>query len=234
MALDQRMTTRDKRLMFVASPLHVFCMTIMLCGLMPPKSTFMTEAFLISPLLSPQLPNSRIGHDAIGKIWSFKSKEDDIDLDIAVEIEIEEEEDDDDDPLITPYGNQTLAWTKRYRKLVPYEAARLTAMKLGLRSKEEWDDIREFGKAFHGAHLVSRPDELYRKEWISWEEFLGVMRPYSEAKQMVQEELKLQSMEEYISFVKEDIKRAESLRIPAKPEIYYRDKGWTGEEDFFN
>lgn len=147
---------------------------------------------------------------------------------------IEVEDADDDDDSVTPYGSQTLAWTKRYRKLVPYEAARMTAMRLGLRSKEEWDDIREFGKAFHGAHLVSRPDELYRKEWISWDEFLGVMRPYDEAKQMVQEQFKLRSMEEYVAFVKKDIKRAESLRIPAKPEIYYRDKGWISEEDFFN
>lgn len=141
---------------------------------------------------------------------------------------------DDDNDLITPYGNQTLAWTKKYRRLVPYESARLTAMRLGLRSKEEWDDIREFGKAFHGAHLVSRPQELYRKEWVSWEEFLGVMRPYEDAKQVVTNTLKLESMDEYVAFVKEDVKRAESLRIPAKPEIYYRDKGWTSEEDFFN
>lgn len=106
-------------------------------------------------------------------------------------------------------------------------------MRLGLRSKEEWDDIREFGKAFHGAHLVSQPDLMYAKEWISWEEFLGVMRPYDEARDLVQNQLKLTCMADYIAYVKEDTKRAEDLRIPAKPEIVYREKGWTTEEDFF-
>jgi hypothetical protein len=140
---------------------------------------------------------------------------------------------DEDISGVIPYQNRTLAWTKRYRMLVPYESARLTAMRLGLRSKDDWDDIREFGRAFHGAHLVSRPDIMYAKEWISWDEFLGVMRPYREAKAMIQS-LGIESMEQYIAFVKEDIKRAESLRIPAKPKIYYRDKGWQGGAAFFD
>jgi len=139
----------------------------------------------------------------------------------------------DDDEDIQPYGNRTLAWTKRYRNLVPYEAARLTAMRLGLRSQEEWDDIRQFGKAFHGAHSVSRPDIMYAKEWISWDEFLGVMRPYEEAKQMIQEELKLSGREEYMNFVESDTQQAQLLRIPAEPEIYYRRKGWESDEAFF-
>ena len=83
-------------------------------------------------------------------------------------------------------------------------------MQLGLRSKAEWDDIREFGKAFHGAHLVSRPDIMCAKEWMSWDEFLGVMRPYPEVKEMIQS-LGLKSMDECIDFVKQDIKRAQSL-----------------------
>lgn len=138
-----------------------------------------------------------------------------------------------DDDEVVAYLDRSLAWTKKYRRLVPYESARRTAMRLGLRSREEWEDIRQFGKAFHGAHSVSRPDLMYAKEWVSWEEFLGVMRPYEEAKRIVQDDLGLSSMEEYIAFVKEDTRRAEDLRIPAKPEIVYRDKGWQGDDDFF-
>jgi len=138
----------------------------------------------------------------------------------------------DDEEDVQPYGNRTLHWTKRYRRLVPYEAARRTAMRLGLRSKEEWEDIRQFGKAFHGAHAVSRPDLMYAKEWISWDEFLGVMRPYAEAKYMVKI-LDIRNMEDYQAFVKNDTKRAEGLRIPAKPDIVYRNQGWEGPEAFF-
>ena len=40
--------------------------------------------------------------------------------------------------------------------------------------------------------------------------------------------------EEHVAFVKSDPKRAECLRTPAKPETHYRDKGWEGEEKFFD
>ena len=73
---------------------------------------------------------------------------------------------------------------------------------------------------------------MHAKEWTSWEEFLGAMRPYQEAKEMVKS-LELKSMEDHIAFVIEDVKRAESLRIAAKTEIVYRNKGWKGAEAFF-
>ena len=147
--------------------------------------------------------------------------------------ENENDDDDDDDDeeeevTQTAYGNRSLVWTNRYRRLIPYEYARAQAMSMGLSSKEEWQTL---GRT--GPYLISRPDEMYQEEWISWEEFLGVMRPYEETKQLVQYVLKLKSMEEYRSFVQTDPKRAEGLRIPAKPEIVYKDSGWQGSEVFF-
>jgi hypothetical protein len=59
------------------------------------------------------------------------------------------------------------------------------------------------------------------------------MRPYDETAHMVQNVLKLTSMEEYIKFVMTDPKRAEGLRIPSKPDIVYKDKGWISREAFF-
>lgn len=183
-----------------------------------------TSAFSLHP---KSRSSDALSHPLSPNLFSFQlcssSKDDNL----------KDDDGEDDEEDIRPYKERSLAWTKRYRKLVPYDAARLTAMRLGLRSKEEWDDIRNFGKAFHGAHLVSRPDLMYAKEWISWDEFLGVMRPYDEAKYMVQSELNLCNMEEYTTFLKENVKLAESLRIPAKPEIVYRNKGWTGPDDFF-
>lgn len=146
---------------------------------------------------------------------------------------IEVDENGDDDDGVLPYQNRTLAWTKRYRKLIPYDFARFTAMRLGLKTKEDWDEIRQFGKAFQGAHSVSRPDLMYAKEWVSWEEFLGTMREYEDTKEIIKS-LGIKSMKGYIEYVKGDVKRAERLRIPAKPEIYYRDKGWEGGEAFFD
>lgn len=137
-------------------------------------------------------------------------------------------DDEDDEVTQTAYGNRSLAWTNRYRKLLPYETVRLRAMAMGLRSKEDWED----GK-FHGPYMISRPDEMYQEEWVSWEEFLGVMRPYEDTKQIVQSVLKLRNMEDYKKFVKSDVKRAEGLRIPAKPDIVYKNKGWKGPDVFF-
>ena len=147
--------------------------------------------------------------------------------------EDDDDDDDDDETTQTAYGNRSLAWTNRYRKLIPYEDARRRAMELGLNTKEEWEELRRDGKCYHGPYLVSRPDEMYQEEWISWEEFLGAMRSFDEAREIVRNVLHLSSMEEYHAFVNNDPKRAEGLRIPAKPEVFYKDKGWKGPDHFF-
>lgn len=106
-------------------------------------------------------------------------------------------------------------------------------MKLGLRSKEEWTDYLEDGRVYQNKYLPSRPDEMYANEWVSWEEFLGIMRPYEETRYMVQRVLRIKTMEEYKTFINADPKRAEGLRIPYKPDIVYKDKGWINSEHFF-
>lgn len=139
----------------------------------------------------------------------------------------------DADENNSPYKRRSLAWTNRYRRLIPYESARARAMGLGLRSKAEWDEYQENGESFeHGPYLPARPDLMYPDEWVSWDDFLGIMRPYEEARLMVRT-LGIQTSDEYQQFVNNDKKRAEGLRIPAKPHIFYRNKGWTTFEDFF-
>lgn len=132
-----------------------------------------------------------------------------------------------------PYKNRSLSWTNRYRKLIPYEAARARAISIGLGSKKEWDDFQESGEARqHGAYMPSRPDLMYPDDWVSWDEFLGVMRPYNEARDLIRT-LGIRNFEEYEFFIQNDKKRAEGLRIPAKPHIVYRDKGFLTYQDFF-
>lgn len=147
----------------------------------------------------------------------------------------EDDGDDDDDTIEDerPYRNRSLAWTRKYRQLVSYEYARRCAMDLGLRSQEDWEEYCQDGKVYHGPYLVSRPDLMYPDDWVSWDEFLGVMRPYSETQQLVRM-LQLQTPDEYHEFVFDNPKRAEGLRIPAQPHIVYRDKGWSSWEAFLN
>ena len=54
----------------------------------------------------------------------------------------EEEEEDN----IKPYGNRSLAWTKRYRRLNPYDKCRARVLRFGHRSKEDWDEAVSSGQ----------------------------------------------------------------------------------------
>jgi hypothetical protein len=145
-----------------------------------------------------------------------------------------EGDDNDDDDAPKAYGNRSLQWTERYRRVLPYGRARQIAMSLGLRGKEDWDDHLEDGIVFRGPYLPTRPDEMYADDWVSWDEFLGVMRDYDDTRRIVQDVLQLRTMDEYRDFVAADVKRAEGLRIPAMPEIVYNDRGWIDEDHFFN
>lgn len=139
----------------------------------------------------------------------------------------------EEDDCDKPYGNKSMAWTNRFRRLFPYETARRAVMDLGLRSKEEWDEYVSDGKPQHGPYLPNHPDEMYAEEWESWEDFLGLIRPYNETRAIVRDVLRIKSMEEYEDFVESHRTRAEGLRIPAMPRKVYKDHGWISDEHFF-
>jgi hypothetical protein len=82
------------------------------------------------------------------------------------------------------------------------------------------------GRGLRGPYMISRPDEMYCDEEERWEEFLGPMHPYEDARYVIQAVLKLRLMKEYVSFVSSDTQQAGLLRIPARPDILYRDLGW--------
>jgi len=147
-----------------------------------------------------------------------------------------DDDDDDDEPTIRPYGSRSLAWTRRYRALITYETARKMATKLGLQSQQEWEEYLEGGISGgnRNKYLISRPNVMYEPEWTTWEDFLGTIRPYHETKHLVNHVLQLQTLEEYTNFVTSNPNRAEGLRIPLKPEIVYKQKGWVSEAAFFS
>lgn len=145
--------------------------------------------------------------------------------------DFDDDEGEDDDIEIKPYGSRSLAWTKRYRRLNPYETCRQRVMTFGHRSKADWDDACASGQL--GQYVPSRPDEMYAPEWVSWEEFLGIMRTYEETKNLAVRVLGLKSLDDYIMFVRGNPKRATGLRIPVRPDLYYKDD-WLDEETFFS
>jgi hypothetical protein len=142
----------------------------------------------------------------------------------------DDEDDDDDDVTVKPYRNRSIAWTQRYRELNPYEKARARVISFGHRSKHDWDDAVSSGQL--GQYVPSYPDEMYAPEWIGWDEWLGIMRSYDDTKNLASNVLGLKSLDEYFIFVKSNNKRAEGLRIPVRPDMYYKDE-WIDEDTFF-
>jgi hypothetical protein len=53
----------------------------------------------------------------------------------------------------------------------PYEESRIYAQSLGLKIREEWFELCKSGKK--PKDVPSRPDVVYRHDWISWRQFLG-------------------------------------------------------------
>lgn len=143
----------------------------------------------------------------------------------------DDDDDDDETTTIKPYRNRSLAWTKRYRKLNPYEQCRQRVIQFGHRSKDDWDDAMESGQL--GAYVPSHPNEMYEPEWVSWDEWLGLMRTYQETKQLATSVLGCKSLDAYILFVRSNPKRAEGLRIPVRPDLFFK-KEWKSEDDFFS
>jgi len=141
----------------------------------------------------------------------------------------ENDDEDDDDVAIKPYRSRSLSWTKNYRALNPYEKARARVISFGHRSKSDWDDAVSSGQL--GQYVPSYPDEMYAPEWVDWDEWLGIMRSYDDTKNLASM-LGLKSLDEYFIFVKSNNKRAEGLRIPVRPDKYYKDE-WIDEDTFF-
>lgn len=140
-----------------------------------------------------------------------------------------DDDEEDEGAFIKPYRNRSLAWTKRYRKLNPYERVRARVISFGHRSKSDWDDAVSSGQL--GQYVPSYPDEMYAPEWVGWDEWLGLMRSYDDTKNLAST-LGLKSLDEYVIFVRSNNKRAEGLRIPVRPDIYYKDQ-WIDEDTFF-
>ena len=137
---------------------------------------------------------------------------------------------DDDELAIKPYRNRSLSWTLRYRTLNPYEKVRARVISFGHRSKDDWDEAVSSGQL--GQYVPSYPDEMYAPEWVSWDEWLGLMRSYEDTKNLATNILGLKSLDDYLLFVKSNSRRAGGLRIPVRPDIFYKDD-WIDEDTFF-
>ncbi len=70
-------------------------------------------------------------------------------------------------------GNDNLSFVEQaaHRSYLSYDDAQLFVRKLGLKSSEEWKEFAKSDK--FPKDIPKRPDFHYRKNWISWKQFLG-------------------------------------------------------------
>lgn len=125
-------------------------------------------------------------------------------------------------------------WRARYRRLLPFHVARNAARSLGF-SKADWDDWVGDGKASPslGPYMPSDPKSMYPDDWQGWDDWLGVPRPYDEARGEVHR-LGLRTQQAWWEMVENEPELLEELRIPARPHLYYPSRGtkWLGYDDW--
>ncbi|CAK9090180.1 unnamed protein product [Durusdinium trenchii] len=125
-------------------------------------------------------------------------------------------------------------WRKRYRRVLPFDEARRCVQAIGFSCRSEWDEWVADGKKspFLGPYVPSDPEAMYAEEWQGWDDFLGVILPFAQAR-LVSRLLGLKNQESWYRFVEADPVRLRSLRLPALPAVYYRND-WQGYEDWLD
>lgn len=115
-----------------------------------------------------------------------------------------------------------------------YEEAREYVQRLGFKNTSEW---RQYTKN-KPANIPSNPEKVYKgKGWINFSDFLGtnnvrnkdkVILTFEESRDFVRT-LNLNNEKDWRKWKKNNIRPD---NIPAKPEVYYKNKGWKGYSDF--
>jgi hypothetical protein len=115
-----------------------------------------------------------------------------------------------------------------------FTEARKFVQSLKLKKSGDWNDFSKSGK--RPKDIPGHPNHIYKKNWISWADFLGSdpkfsknrkFRSFAEARNFVQS-LKLKNWSEYLSFLKSDKRPSD---IPSNPNHIYK-KDWTTWGDF--
>ncbi len=121
------------------------------------------------------------------------------------------------------------------KKYLSFVEAKKFAQSLGLKDQKEWHEYCKSGKK--PDNIPSTPERKYKKDWISWGDFLGtgnisnrykIFCSFVEAKKFAQS-LGLKGQKEWESYCKlGNIPN----HISPKPSHVYKNKGWISWGDF--
>lgn len=117
------------------------------------------------------------------------------------------------------------------------EAKEWVNKNLNVKSSLEWRKL--IGDGVIPDYIPNSPQDVYNKEWMGWNDFLGVNNkkpsdynyiPLKDATEYVQKKLNVKSKLEWRKLVLDD-KIPDN--IPNRPERYYKNNGWKSWGDFF-
>jgi hypothetical protein len=122
------------------------------------------------------------------------------------------------------------------REYQPFKKARAFVHRLGLKSRDDWQEYCQLGKKPDG--IPAKPQRTYAKSgWVGWGNWLGTgtiaprLRAYRsfERARALARGLKLKSYQEWREYCKSGKRPAD---IPTNPNIVYSDAGWIGWGDW--
>jgi len=120
--------------------------------------------------------------------------------------------------------------TTKKSKLYTFQEARRIARGHGFDSKEEFLDY-----SCPGAYQLPKdPDVVWKDEWISWDDFLGIVyTDFSFARTIAREELRLPTQEAYMKLWEEKkIKDDDAaIRLPYRPDLHFKNE-WISWDDW--
>eukprot|EP00241_Pyramimonas_parkeae_P010860 CAMPEP_0114229642 /NCGR_PEP_ID=MMETSP0058-20121206/3026_1 /TAXON_ID=36894 /ORGANISM="Pyramimonas parkeae, CCMP726" /LENGTH=231 /DNA_ID=CAMNT_0001340751 /DNA_START=100 /DNA_END=795 /DNA_ORIENTATION=- len=115
----------------------------------------------------------------------------------------------------------------RKRRFLPFEDVREWARALSFKSESDWDEMVSDGRK--NSYIPSDPPSVYADEWVSWDDFLGVvdMLEFDQARDYARN-LKLVSAAQWYEHIREG-KLPEN--VPERPMQVYRSQ-WVDFDDW--
>ena len=114
------------------------------------------------------------------------------------------------------------------KALYPWREARRIARGHGFSSKQEFIDYECPG----AYQLPKNPDEVWKDDWISWEDWLGICLEF-EAGRDVARKLNVKTEEEYLKLFTDKLIDDDDIasRLPYRPDLKYKTE-WQGWDDW--
>ena len=120
--------------------------------------------------------------------------------------------------------NGRAVYTANYRSSLPFDEVRRKSRGLGLRCREDYEELGV------PKYAPSRPEDMFPDRWLGWDDYLGVRRPYDEGRRVART-LGIASELRWYTYALDRPAVLEDLRLPFRPPQAYG-KDWRGWGDW--